>query len=343
MSQQPPLSFAFNATSTPATPLTLANGFIAPVATTLNTLALDPEFRIGTIHRWQASAQRDLPGGLTAVATYLAGKGVHLPQSFIPNTYAVGVVNPCPACPTGFVYTTSGGTSLQNAGQFELRRRLRAGLQWTATYTLTKATDNASSFSGTGGNIAQDWLDLEAERATSSFEQRHQFRFQVNYNTGTGIGAGVRRGLLGRLVNSWAMNANLNSGTGTPRTPVYLVRSVAGVNGTVRASLTGLPIDEAPEGFYANPAAFTAPEPGTWGNAPRNSIRGPSQFALNAGVSRNFLTGNRFSLSWGIDATNLFNTVVYSAINTTVGSPQFGLPTNVGGMRRISTRMNVGF
>jgi hypothetical protein len=344
MSQQPPLSFAFNSTSTPETPLTLANGFITPVGTTLNTLALDPDFRIGTIHRWQASAQRDLPGGLTVVATYLAGKGINLPQSFIPNTYPVGAVNPCAACPTGFVYTTSGGTSLQNAGQFELRRRQRAGLAWTATYTLTKATDNASSFTGTGGNIAQDWLDLDAEHAASSFEQRHQFRFNVNYNTGTGAdGGGLRRGLLGRLVNNWAMTANVTSGSGTPRTPVYLVRTVAGVSGTVRASLTGLPIDEAPDGFYANPAAFTAPAPGTWGDAPRNSIRGPAQFALGANLSRNFLSGSRFQFSWGIDATNLLNTVVYTGINTTVGSQQFGLPTSVGGMRRISTRMNMGF
>jgi trimeric autotransporter adhesin len=344
MAQQPPLSFAFNSTSTPETPLTLAHGFIPPVATTLNTLALDPDFRIGTIHRWQASAQRDLPGGLTAVATYLAGKGINLPQSFIPNTYPVGVPNPCAACPTGFVYTTSGGTSLQNAGQFELRRRQRSGLAWTATYTLTKATDNASSFNGTGGNIAQNWLDLDAERATSSFEQRHQFRFTVTYNTGTGIdGGGVRRGLLGRIVNNWAMNADVVSGSGTPRTPVYLVRPVAGVSGTVRGSLTGLPIDEAPEGFYANPAAFTTPAPGAWGDAPRNSIRGPAQFALNVRLSRSFLSGTRFAPSWGIDVTNLLNTVVYTGINTTVGSQQFGLPTSVGGMRRISTRMSMQF
>ncbi len=90
MAQQPPLSYAFNSVSTPQTPLTLANGFIAPVALTLNTVAFDPDFKVGTVHRWQASAQRDLGGGMTAVATYLAGKGINLPQSFIPNTYPAG-------------------------------------------------------------------------------------------------------------------------------------------------------------------------------------------------------------------------------------------------------------
>jgi len=111
MAQQPPLSETFNATSTLQTPLTLANGFIAPISTTLNTVAIDPEFRVGTVHRWQASAQRDLPGAFTVTGTYQGGKGVNLPQAFIPNTYPAGVINPCAACPTGFIYTTSHGRS----------------------------------------------------------------------------------------------------------------------------------------------------------------------------------------------------------------------------------------
>ena len=61
------------------TPLTLANGFIAPASTTLNTFAVDPEFRVRSVQRWQASAQLDLPGGLTLTNTYAAGKGFQSP------------------------------------------------------------------------------------------------------------------------------------------------------------------------------------------------------------------------------------------------------------------------
>ena len=344
MAQQPPLSFAFNAVSTPATPLTLANGFIAPVSSTLNTVAFDPDYRIGTVHRWQASVQRDLPGALTAVATYLAGKGMNLPQAFIPNTYPVGVVNPCPLCPSGFVYYTTGGSSIQNAGQFELRRRFVSGLQWTATYTLTKATDNASSFNGFGGATAQNWLDLEAERSTSSFEQRHLFRYNVTYNTGQGIGGGaLRTGLKGRLLNGWNTSWNITAGSGTPRSPIYRVTSVAGITGTVRAKLTGEPIDGGPDGYYANPDAFAPPDPGTWGNAPRNSLRGPGQFTVGASASRSFQFANRYGLNWNINVTNVFNRVTYSNINTTVGSEQFGLPTAVSPMRRIRTNVSLSF
>ena len=344
MAQQPPLSFAFNSISTPATPLTLANGFIAPIAITLNTVAFDPEYKVGSVHRWQASAQRDLAGSMTAVATYLAGKGINLPQAFIPNTYPAGALNPCPTCPAGFVYYTSGGSSIQHAGQFEIRRRLMSGMQWTAAYTLTKANDNASSFGGFGGTIAQNWLDLDGEYGPSSFEQRHLFRYTFSYNSGQGIGGGaLRTGWAGRLLNGWSTNWTLTAGSGTPRTPVYRVTSVAGVTGTVRADLTGAPLDDGPDGYYANPDAFAPPAPGTWGNAPRNSIRGPGQFGLTANATRSFRISNRLSINWSVNATNLFNTVTYSGMNTTVGSPQFGLPISVNAMRRISSRVGVSF
>jgi hypothetical protein len=48
-------------------------------------------------------------------------------------------------------------------------------------------------------------------------------------------------------------------------------------------------------------------------------------------------------MSFSINLTNVFNTVTYSGINTTVGSPQFGLPTATSPMRRITTQLSVSF
>jgi hypothetical protein len=48
-------------------------------------------------------------------------------------------------------------------------------------------------------------------------------------------------------------------------------------------------------------------------------------------------------VNWNINVTNVFNRVTPSGINTTVGSPQFGLPTGVNQMRRITTNMSVSF
>jgi hypothetical protein len=218
----------------------------------------------------------------------------------------------------------------------------------TVQYTVSKAEDNAASFSGAGLNgasIAQDWLDLDAELGRSSFDQRHLLTAQFQYTTGVGVSGGaLLTGLKGSLFKGWTVTSQLTAGSGLPLTPVYLT-SVAGtgVTGTIRADLTGAPIGAAPPGYFFNPAAYAAPEPGRWGNAQRNSVTGPSQFALNAGIARTFTVSQRLNLDWRIDATNVLNRVTFSGVNTIVGSAQFGLPNRANQMRRIQSTLRLRF
>ena len=44
-----------------------------------------------------------------------------------------------------------------------------------------------------------------------------------------------------------------------------------------------------------------------------------------------------------LDATNLLNRVVYTGVDTLIGSPQFGLTTGAGSMRRINARVSLRF
>ena len=129
-----------------------------------------------------------------------------------------------------------------------------------------------------------------------------------------------------------------------PQTPIYLTTLAGtGVTGTVRADRTDVSVEHIPSGYYANPAAYTAPAAGRWGNAGRNSIAGPTQFSFNGGLSRAFLLSNRLTLDWRIDATNLLNRVTYASINTIVGSPQFGLPIQANTMRKVQTSVRLRF
>jgi len=348
LAQQPPLSTTLSVESTPAHPLTLANGFVAPPSATLNTFAVDPDLRVGYAHNWQLLLQRDLPASLTITTTYLGTKGSHLLQEFLPNTYPIGAVNPCPSCPAGFIYLTSNGSSSRHAGQLLLRRRLRSGFTASVQYTLSKATDDAAAaFTGAsvnGAAIAQDWLNLDAENAPSNFDQRHVATAQVQYTSGVGVAGGsLMDGIRGALFKGWTVTSQLTAGSGLPLTPIYLTSVTGtGVTGTIRGDLTGVSVDPA-SGFYANPAAYAPPAAGRWGTAGRNSIRGPAQFALNASLGRSFLWGERLTLDWRINATNLLNTVTYANVNAVVGSPQFGLPTLANPMRKIQSTLRVRF
>ncbi|HXH23871.1 MAG TPA: hypothetical protein VNI78_01405, partial [Vicinamibacterales bacterium] len=345
LAQQPPLSTTYSIEATPSAPLSMAKGFAALPRAVTNTFAVDPDFRVGYAHNWQVSAQRDLPASLTVIASYLGSKGSRLMQQFLPNTYPIGAVNPCPACPSGFRYLTSNGRSIRHAGQVQLRRRLRNGLTASVQYTLADARDDASAFSGLNVTaVAQDWRDPAADWAPSSFDQRHKVEVQFQYTTGVGVAGGtLLDGLRGALFKGWTITSQLTAGSGLPLTPVYFAPVPGtGFVGTLRPMLTGASTTPA-AGSYLNPAAYAVPPPGQWGNAGRNSVRGPAQFAVNAGVSRTFPWGDRLNLEWRVDATNVFNQVTYATVDTVVGSPQFGLPTLANPMRKLQTTIRLRF
>ncbi len=275
LAQQPPLSTAFEIGHTPQHPLTLADGLLVGqmlgVANTLNTFAVDPELRVGYAQNWQASLQRDLPMSLTVNATYLGSKGSNLMQAFVPNTYPIGAVNPCPTCPTGFRYLISDGRSIRNAAQVQLRRRLRNGFTSSVQYTIASAKDNAGSFSGAtidGQALAQNWLDLEAEYARSSFDQRHQVVATFEYTTGAGVlGGTLLDGMKGRLFKDWTFVSQVTTGSGLPLTPTYFAPvGATGIIGGSRPSLTGTSPEPTADGTYANPEAFARAGRGRMGH-----------------------------------------------------------------------------
>jgi hypothetical protein len=332
MAQQAPFSTNLRLSNSAATPLTIANGF--PSQSTSITFAADPRFRIGYSQNWQLTLQRDLPAALQITAGYNGGKGTRAQQQVLPNTFPNGAIEP-----SGYTYLSSNGNSTRHAGNFQLRRRLRNGFTAQVAYTYSKSIDNASP----GGRpfTAQNWLDLGAERGRSNFDQRHLLTGLVQYTTGMG----VKGGAFGKAwAKEWTVTSQLNAGSGLPLTPIYLaaVRGT-GVTGSLRPDYTGAGLYDAPPGLNLNPAAIAAPAPGRWGNAGRNSINGPNQFALAASLGRTFRSNERFSLDVRADASNALNSVRFPSWNTVLGNAQFGLPTTASPMRTLQLTVRTRF
>ncbi|MCX6626628.1 MAG: TonB-dependent receptor, partial [Candidatus Solibacter sp.] len=343
MAQQAPLSTSLRVQNSAANPLTLADGFRGSPNILNTTFAIDPRFRTGYAQNWQLSVQRDLRFALQMVATYLGIKGTRGVQQFLPNTFPAGAVNPCATCPSGYSYMTSNGNSSRQAGTFQLRRRLRRGLTAEAQYTWAKGIDNAA-LGGNGFLIAQNWLDLSAERARSNFDQRHAAVFQTQFTTAGGPGRFLSNGRAGALFREWTIATQLNLGSGLPLTPTsFSPVHGTGVTGSIRAHYTGADPYDAPSGRHLNPAAYTAPPPGQWGNAGRNTITGPAQFSLNASAGRTFRWGDHLNADLRVDATNALNHPVFPSWNTVITSAQFGLPNPAGQMRTLQTSLRVRF
>jgi len=347
MAQQSPLSKSLQVQNSKGTPLTLKNGFVGSPNITPNTFAIDPNFRVGYAQNWQASVQRDLPFALQMVVTYLGIKGTRAQQQFLPNTYPVGALNPCPTCPSGFAYLTSNGNSTRHAGTMQLRRRLRSGFTAELQYTFAKSIDDAAlGGKGQGGALtAQDWLNLRGERSRSNFDQRHLLSLTMQYTTGMGLrGGSLMSGWRGGLFKEWTASTQVTAGSGLPLTPVYQsIVPGTGLAGSVRPDYTGASIYDAPPGLFLNPAAYTAPAAGHWGNAGRNTITGPQQFTLNASMARTFRINDRYSADLRIDAANALNHPTFPSWVTTVSSAQFGLQNPANAMRSVQTTVRVRF
>ncbi|HEV3277791.1 MAG TPA: carboxypeptidase-like regulatory domain-containing protein [Terriglobia bacterium] len=372
MAQQAPLSKSVNLQNSPACPLTLAKAFGSCPAVTADTFGIDPNFRVGYAQNWDLAIQRDLPGSLQLTATYLGTEGTRGLQEFLPNTYPLGAQNLCQGCPVGFAFFASNGNSTRQAGQIQLRRRLASGFTGTLQYTYSKAIDDDSQLGGQGPvstgsattlpwqgsglasssqtsqgptNIAQNWLDLSAERSLSSFDQRNLLAVQLQYTTGMGLaGETLLSGKKGAIFKEWTLLSQITYGSGLPETPVYLAAvSGTGFTGTIRPDYTGAPLYSAPAGLSVNPAAYAPPAAGQWGDAGRFSIIGPDAFSLNASIGRTFRLHGRFNLDLRFDSTNVLNHPTFTSWITTINSAQFGLPAAVNPMRSVQTTLRLRF
>ena len=370
MAQQSPLSTSLSVQNSAACPQTLASGFNLCSSVLANTFAVDPNFRVGYAQTWQLAVQSDLPFAMQMTATYLGIKGTRGVQEYLPNTNPIGAPNLCSLCPVGFVYRASNGNSTREAGSIQLRRRLRSGFTASLQYTYSKSMDDDSVLGGQGPvapgaaaqnlpnpMIAQNWLNLSAERGLSTFDQRNLMTAQVQYTTGVGLGGGaLLNGWRGKVLRRWTVLGQITAGSGLPQTPIYLAAvPLTGVTGSIRPNLTGAPIYAAPAGLHLNPAAYTAPLPGQWGDAGRNSITGPNQFNFNLSLARSFRLKDRYNLDLRVDSTNVLNHVVFTAWNTTLNptsnsgsgeaatSPLFGLPAAANAMRSLQTTMRLRF
>jgi len=286
----------------------------------------------------------DMPKALVGTITYNGIKGTHAMQAFLPNTYPEGAVNPCPSCLPGYTYVTSNGNSTRESGTFQLRRRLHNGFTTTGQYTYSRSFDNAilGGKGNTNSMIAQNWLNLSAERGPSSFDQRHIFTLQTQYSTGVGVkGGALLRGWRGAAFKGWTVVTNLTAGSGLPLSPIYQTAvKGTGVTGPLRPDLTGSDVHDTSGGRHLNALAYEAPKSGQWGNAGRNSIVGPPQFIFNASMARTFAE----NLDLRIDSTNVLNHVTYAAWNTVVNNEKlFGLPTTANQMRTVQATVRWRF
>lgn len=356
LADQPPFAEASTLLTTPAQVLTLQNGFpqIAPTIAR-NTYAVDPNFRTPYGQTWDFNVQDEIARNVILSVGYLGTKGSHLDLLLGPNPASINGQSLASSRSLQYTYETDGASSIYNALEVTLRRQFHQGLSARATYTYSKSIDDASSIGGAGGLVAQNYLDLAAERGLSTFDQRHDLSLNWEYELPFGDRKAYLNhgGALARVLGNWQVSGYSSLESGTPFT-ARVLGNVAGSGGTgayfsLRPDATGeavsIPGFERTTTRYFNTAAFALPLAGAFGNAGRNTIPGPPSVDVTMSLDR-FMTLSReknTGLDFRVSANNVFNTPNFTGLATVINASDFGRVTSVGLMRSLNFSVRFRF
>ena len=237
-------------------------------------------------------------------------------------------------------------SSEYNSLEARLEKRFARGYSFLASYTLGKSMDDAS---GSGGNadsgVPQNSRNLDAEWGPSVYDVRQRFVLSGIYELPWGSGRrwmSSSGGVLGVLFADWQVNGIFTLQGGQPFTPVLGTDNSNTGQLQDRPNLVGDPYAPGPgceqtrtADCWVNPAAFARPDPFTFGNAGRNSLRGPGTKNLDLSLVKAVRFGGASQLQVRIETFNLLNWVNYDIPNRTALTPNFGKVFTAGPPRQI--------
>jgi hypothetical protein len=339
---QPPFYTSQSLTTSAASPETLQNGFPATPTSVLNTYAVNPDYKPAYVQQWNLDLQTQVKRVYVLEVGYTGAKGTGLDLLRAPAH---------PSTVSNFVYQTTGANSILNAMNVVVTRRFSHGFQMTNSYTLSKSIDDASGISGQL-TVAQNDLNLYAERSLTSFVPRNSFSSNFSYELPIGSNRMFFAGSSTKIQNfiaGWSFNGLFSLGSGMPLTARYTSSTSSGSSqyNSVRADATGqnptIAWGDRTMLEYFNTAAFTAPA-GLYGTAGRDTINGPGSINLNLNLRKSFrLDENNRRIDFSAQVQNLLNHPNWTGVGTTINSLNFGQVTSVGQMRGITMYLRISF
>jgi hypothetical protein len=224
---------------------------------------------------------------------------------------------------------TDSGFSSYNALQLSfIRRAGKIGLSFQANYSFGHAIDDVED-PGIFASDPQNLNNIKAERGNSSGDVRQNFTFNLLY--GVPLGEGHRflsSGFGSKLFAGWRVSALGILRTGVADT-VYIGTNTFGNGDFINQRpncVAGVDPYANPQTItdWLNPAAFSMPAAGTFGNCGRNTIYGPNFRNVDFSVLKETKLGGSRYIEFRAEFFNIFNHPAFAQPDTTFGTPGFG-------------------
>ena len=326
---------------------TLGNGFPAP--NPIGNYAVNPHYRLPYVQVYNVDVQKTLPWGIVMNLGYNGSHGSNLDVKIAPNkTVSSPGTNPNQ---TPFFYETYGAFSRYNAATVRVNKRMSKGVAVGANYQYAHSIDDADSVGGLSSVVAQNWQNIAADEGNSNFDVRHRVGGSYLYELPLGKDKFfITTGKMSHVLEGFSISGDFTFATGTPLTPTLQASVTDAAHGTIGTErpdrVSGVPLMQGGGRLkqWFNPAAFKPVNPdaagNAFGNASRNSIPGPGTVENDMSLSKTMQLGETRSMEIRATANNVFNTVQYSGVFTTLysglgaqQSSNFGQVSSAGQMR----------
>ena len=336
-----------------------------------NVTYMDRNYHSSEVKSAYISVQRELTSNTVLDVAYVHNRadGMMMVANYnqaVPNNAAASIPLQArrPIQTFGDItYVWNGGKSRYHGLQVKLEYRMRGGLMFLNSFTLSKAKDNGPGAleNSNSGNVGpQDFYNMGPEYGTSNYDQ------PVNNTTSfvweLPFGHGRRwlndaHPILNAVLGGWTISGINTMTSGAPATLVYTPTASWAVSGisqeyrgsnTYRPNVTGSPYGNKKSiTEYLSKTSVTIPADASqvYGNAPRNSVRLPWFWQLDFVASKNFTLpfGRHTTLQVRAEAFNLLNRTNFAGLSTNRTSANFGTITSAFDARQIQLGAKITF
>ena len=217
-----------------------------------------------------------------------------------------------------------------------LSRRFAKGLTFDVTYMMQRFIGNAYGSDGTldgltAGTLYQGWAglnpyDLSHDRGNIPWVPRHRvlgtYIWELPYGRGRMFGRNISRAA-DAIAGGWQVSGITVLSSGTFFWPYFSGPDPANTNqflGKVN-QVGDWHVSSPTLQQWFNPAAFTLPASGTYGNVGPNLMQGPGRWGQDMGIYKEFSLGENRVLRVEGTCINVFNHPNFANPNANISAP----------------------
>jgi len=237
------------------------------------------------------------------------------------GTIPVDTIRPYPGYGQILLYD-NGGRSKYNALQAEFRVQAWKNATLQFAYTYSKTYDDSTGVAVNGNEGDLDTLSNPYNRlydwGLSTYDRPNVFIADYVWNIPLFEHS---TGLTKTVLGGWTLSGIVTAESGLAYTETAPNSSLGmGGNVTNRPDLNGTISYPQTLTEWFNPAAFTAPAAGVFGNEAKGALRGPGRDNWDVSLFKDFAFNERAGLQLRFESFNTFNHTQWNGLNTSFGS-----------------------